>query len=94
MTIKEVAQSGIARQILFYDGEDMNAGIMLGDTIICAHCGGLFEVEEIIENAREDGITHPILMYTYWVDLSDEVRGDNDSNDYLLHGTVALEVED
>ena len=93
MTIKEVVNSGIARQVKFYDGEDMSAGIMIGDKIICGCCGGIIEVEDIIEDAFEDGITHPILMYTYWTDLSDEIRDGNDNNDYLLHGTVALEVK-
>ena len=94
MTIKEIVNSGKPMQVLFYDGEDMSSGIMVGDKIICGCCGALFEVDEIVKNAREDGVTHPILMYSYWVDLSDEIRGDNDNNDYLLHGTIALEVED
>ena len=92
MTIKEVVNSGVARQVKFYDGEGMSAGIMVGNKIVCGCCGALLEVDDIIEDAREDGVTNPILMYTYWVDLSDEIRGDNDDNDYLLHGTVVLEV--
>ena len=93
MTIKEIVDSGNPVQVMFYDGENMTAGIMWGDQILCGCCGGTFWVDEVIENAREDGVANPILMYTYWVDLSDEIRGDNDDNDYLLHGTVALEVE-
>ena len=90
MTIKELVNSGIARQVRFYDGEGMPSGIMIGDKIICGCCGALFYVDDVIENAREDGVTHPILMYDQWVDLSDEIRGDNDNND----GTIALEMED
>ena len=95
MTIKEVVKSGIVKRVKFYDGEKMCAGIMMGDKIICGCCGGIFEVKDIIEDAHEDGIVNPILMYIRWVDLSDKIRGNNDNdNDYLLHGTVALEVED
>lgn len=94
MKISEVIQSNHPVQVMFYDGEGMAAGIMWGDQIFCGCCGGTFWVDEVVESAREDGITHPILMYTYWVDLCDDIRGYNGNNDYLLRGTVALEVED
>ena len=90
MTIKEIVDSGAPKQVMFYDGEDMCAGIMIGDKIVCARCGALFEVDEVIENAREDG-RDAIRVFDYWVDLSIEVEGDLD--DYENH-TVLLEMED
>ena len=90
MTIKEIVSSGNPAQVMFYDGEDMCAGIMIGDKIACACCGALFEVDEVISNAREDG-KEAIRLFEYWVDLSTEVEGDLD--DYE-NQTVLLEMED
>lgn len=93
MTIKEMANSGCSAQVMFYDGEGMCAGIMLGDKIICGCCGAVFDVDEVVANAREDGV-EAIKMFDVWVDLSDEIRGDGNNNDYLLHNIVTLEMED
>lgn len=93
MKISEVVQSNHPVQVMFYDGEDMCPGIMWGDQILCGCCGGTFWVDEVVESAREAGVD-AIKMFTYWVDLSDEICGYNDNNDYLLHGTVTLETED
>ena len=90
MTIKEIVNSNIARQVKFYNGEGMSAGIMIGDIIICGCCGGVIEVEDIIEDAREDGVIHPILMYTHWVGLSNEITGDEENSTT----TIPVEVED
>ena len=90
MTVRQIVNSGRPVQIMFYDGEDMSAGIMIGDKIACACCGGLFEVDEVISNAREDG-REAIRLFEYWVDLSTEVEGDLD--DYE-NNTVLLEMED
>ena len=54
MTIKEIVKSGEAVQVMFYDGEDMSPGIMVGDKIVCACCGAVFEVDEVVSNAIED----------------------------------------
>lgn len=89
MTIKEVVQAGRPVQVMFYDGDGMCSGIMFGDKIICGCCGAIFEVEDVIDNAKIDGVD-AIKMFTYWADLSDEIKGDND---YLLHGIVTLEME-
>ena len=40
LTIKELVESKHPAQVMFYDGQNMCAGIMLGDKIICACCGG------------------------------------------------------
>ena len=90
MTIKEIVDSGNPVQVMFYDGEDMCAGIMIGDKIACACCGALFDVDDVVSNAIDDG-REAIRMFEYWVDLSTEVEGDLD--DYENH-TVLLEMED
>ena len=90
MTINEVVRYGKPVQVLFYDNEDMCPGIMVGNQIVCACCGALFDVDEVIDNAREDG-AEAIRMFTTWVDISSEIQGDL-SKDY--EGTVLLEMED
>ena len=91
MTIRQVIMSGVARQVMFYDGEGMCAGIMMGDKVVCGCCGGIIDVEDIIENAKIDGVETPIKMFNYWVDFSDEIKGDTN---YLAHEVVDLEMED
>ena len=90
MTIKELVNSGNAVQVMFYDGEGMCSGIMVGDKIVCACCGGIFDVDDVVSNAIEDG-REAIRMFETWVDISTEVEGDLD--DYENH-TVLLETED
>ena len=89
MTIENIKNSNHPVQVMFYDGEDMSAGIMVGDKIICSCCGALFDVDEVVENAREDGV-EAICMFEYWVDVSDEIRGGNDWEDWV----TVLETED
>lgn len=75
MTVKEVVNSARPAQVMFYDGEGMCPGIMWGDQIVCACCGDTFWVDEVIENAKTDGVD-AIRMFKTWVDISDEIRGD------------------
>ena len=90
MTIKEFVNSGSAAQVMFYDGEDMCSGIMVGDKIICACCGAIFDVDYVVSNAIEDG-REAIRMFETWADISTEVEGDLD---YYEAHTVLLEMED
>ena len=91
MTIQEAVKSARPVQVMFYDGEGMCAGIMLGDKIICGCCGAVLEVEDIIENAKIDSAEYAIRMFKTWIDLSDEIRGDEN---YFESDSVILEVEE
>jgi hypothetical protein len=91
MTIKEAVQSNVPMQVMFYDGDNMCPGIMMGDKIICACCGGVFEVSDVVDRACEDG-KNAILMFETWVDLGEEIQGD--TSEYCdWEGAVALEME-
>lgn len=63
-------------QILFYDidGDHYRAGIAYGDIIICACCGGTSSIEEILEDAANEGL-QGIYEYEDWQDLQDEIFG-------------------
>ena len=86
MTIQEMVRSGVAVQVMFYDGDDMCSGILHGKHIICGCCGGVFEVDEVIDNARADG-KNAIEMFGTWVDVSDEIKGDCENG-------IVLEIEE
>ena len=63
-------------QVVFADPDEPGAwitGIAYRDEIICACCGGVFEVEEVLEFALEE--QPAIYEYSTWNDLSDEIYG-------------------
>ena len=53
------------------DGEDhwLN-GIAYRDEVICACCGGIFEIRDIYELAPEN-IEHPLMSWNSWVDFNE-----------------------
>lgn len=65
-------------QVKFWDtdGGHYTAGIAYKDEIICGCCGGVFEIEEIIEDAKNDGVVS-IIPYELWADLVSEIAGDD-----------------
>ena len=65
-------------QVVFADPEspgDWLNGIAFRDVIICSCCGGTFEIDEVINVAKEDGVINPIYPYADWNDLTDSVVG-------------------
>ena len=67
------------KQVVFADPDNPGewlVGIAHRDEIICACCGGVFEIDEVINMAIEDGVTNPIYEYEDWVDIAYEIAGD------------------
>ena len=65
-------------QVVFADPDNSGewlAGIAYHDEIICACCGGVFNIDDVIEMAEEDGICQAIYEYSEWNDVADEVVG-------------------
>lgn len=57
------------KQVKFKDFEGVVLGGILVENegiVICGCCGGIFEIEEI----------EIVEVYDYWVDLSDDIIGD------------------
>ena len=50
---------------------------MVGRRLVCGCCGGIFDVDEILQEGREEGIENPIVIFHTWVDVSDEIWGDD-----------------
>ena len=66
------------KQVIFADPEnpgDWLAGIAFHDCIICSCCGGVFEIEDVVKQAKEDGVVNPIYEYEDWSDLTDDIFG-------------------
>ena len=66
------------KQVVFADPEnpgDWLAGIAFQDSIICSCCGGVFEIEDVVKQAEEDGVINPIYEYSDWSDITDDIVG-------------------
>ena len=49
MDIEICKNSSVAVQVKFWDGENWCAGFMVGQRLVCGCCGGIFDVDEILE---------------------------------------------
>ena len=66
------------KQVVFADPEnpgDWLAGIAFQDSIICSCCGGVFEIEDVVKQAKEDGVVNPIYEYEDWSDITNDIVG-------------------
>lgn len=71
-------------QVMFYDkANDMVHGGLLTDEgdIICGCCGGIIHANEI---GGEDNDYEIIKVYDFWVNLDEEICGDDLYNEDLL----------
>ena len=75
INVRDLVNDCIPRQVMFWDGDSHCAGIMIGKLLVCGCCGGTFNLDEVIEMAREDGQV-PVRVFDTWVDISDEIKGD------------------
>lgn len=65
------------KQLKFWDvdGNHYTGGIGVGEWIICGCCGGYIDPREVYEFAPAD--VEPIVVYDDWVDISNEIIGDD-----------------
>lgn len=75
ISARDLANDRTPHQVMFWDGENYCAGIMVGKLLVCGCCGGTFNLNEVIEMAREDGKV-PVRVFDTWVDISEEIMGD------------------
>lgn len=69
--IESMIETRVPRQVRFYDGENMCTGILCGEEVICACCGGIYDVRDILEEAPE-GIV-PLSLFKNWVNFSEAI---------------------
>ena len=76
----------VPTQVIFYDGCDDSpifcAGIAYKDEIICACCGGVMKISEVIADAKEDGIKTAIYDYVDWYDVREAIVGGEYPEEY------------
>jgi hypothetical protein len=68
------------KQVMFADPDNPGewiVGIAYKDEIICACCGGIFDIDNVIEQARVDGVKQAIYPYEDWIDIAYEITGGN-----------------
>lgn len=72
-------------QVAFWDEEQESyvGGIAYGDEIICGCCGGVLEIEEVMESTP-NGIA-PIVPYDHWVNMSFDIMRDEERFFALKH---------
>ena len=62
-------------QVVWCDEEgNWESGIAFEDYIICACCGSLVFIDEVLENAP---VEDPIREFKTWVNISEEIGGDS-----------------
>ena len=72
---RDLANDRIPRQVMFWDGENYCAGIMVGKLLVCGCCGDTFDLDAVIGMAKVGGQV-PVRVFNTWVDISDEIMGD------------------
>ena len=72
----------IPTQVMFWDSDEYVAGIAYRDEIICGCCGGIFEIETVVEIAQEEDKV-PMYEFDSWVSLHDEICGDMTIEDLM-----------
>lgn len=81
---------GEPTQVLFVDAEGTRcSGIAYRDEIICGCCGGIFNIEDVIEFAPEY-VQHPIHEYDRWIDISDEIRGGEYPESFIIEPAAPI----
>lgn len=64
-------------QVKFYDGLEFVGGIAYQNYIICGCCGGIFQIEDVIEMAKANDIHFDdAIVELEWVSIEEEIRGD------------------
>ena len=65
------------KQVMFHDIDNPHSclvGIGYKDEIICADCGGVYEIAEVCE-LSEGYVDQAIYPYEDWINLADEIYG-------------------
>ena len=86
-------------QVVFADPDNPGewlTGIAYHDEIICACCGGVFNIDDVIEMAETDGVKCAIYEYSEWNDIADEIVGGElpEGLEYGENGIVETVDED
>lgn len=76
----------IPTQVAYFESPVYHSGIAYRDEIICACCGGVLSIEEIIEDSPAGVIS--IVIYDEWVDIRSEIIDENEDCFYYEENEV------
>ena len=82
--MKNIPTFNAPTQVMFWDiyGDHYTYGIAYKDEIICACCGGVMKISEVIADAKEDGIKTAIYDYVDWCDMREAIVGGEYPEEY------------
>lgn len=69
----------VPTQVVFVDPDaegNWLSGIAYRNEIICGCCGGVFEIEDVIDAAQADNLKCGIYAYGDWNNISDDIISD------------------
>ena len=84
------------KQVVFADPDnagDWIVGIAYKDEIICACCGGIFNIDDVVEQATADGVKQAIYPYEDWIDVAFEITGGEMPKGLSIDGEKISEVD-
>ena len=84
------------KQVMFADPDnagDWIVGIAYKDEIICACCGGIFNIDDVVEQATADGVKKAIYPYEDWIDVASEITGSEMPKGLSMDNEKIFEVD-
>ena len=84
------------KQVMFADPDNVGGwivGIVYKDEIICACCGGVFNIDDVIEQAIANGVKQAIYPYEDWIDVAVEITGGEMPKGLSIDGEKISEID-
>ena len=84
------------KQVMFADPDNVGGwivGIAYKDEIICACCGGVFNIDDVIEQATAHGVKQAIYPYEDWIDVAVEITGGEMPKGLSIDGEKISEID-
>ena len=85
------------QQVVFADPDNPGewiVGIAYKDEIICACCGGIFNIDDVKEQAEADGVRNAIYPYADWIDVVAEITGGEMPEGLVMTSQGITEIPD
>ena len=84
------------KQVMFADPDNVGGwivGIAYKDEIICACCGGIFNIDDVVEQAAANGVKQAIYPYEDWIDVAVEITGGEMPKGLSIDGEKISEID-
>lgn len=80
--MERISEFSYPTQVAFYDwgADEWVGGIGIDDKVLAGDNGEWIEINDIYSNAP-DTVEDPLREYDDWIDISDDIMGDDKSED-------------